>query len=123
MSLGTEATSTVSQVNAAAVILPPSMQQSRRETQFQAKPEEQHNTALEKSPEKEMQKAVDEINAELHSFNTELNFTVDKETDKMVVKIVNSKTHEVVRQIPGEDALRISARIKKLLGLFVDDNA
>lgn len=71
----------------------------------------------------ELKKIVDDINANLRSMNTELNFSVDKDSHKVVLKIVNSKTHEVVRQIPPEDTLRIASKLSKLMGLLVDGNA
>ncbi len=70
--------------------------------------------------EKDARKIVGEINDHLQMSNTELNFSVDKETEKMVLKVMNSKTGEVIRQIPADDALRIAARISKLLGILVD---
>jgi flagellar protein FlaG len=76
-----------------------------------------------KVSEEGVKKIVHDINEQLQSIHTELNFSVDKETDRMVLKIVNSKTHEVIRQIPAEDALRLSSRISKLLGVLVDGNA
>lgn len=76
-----------------------------------------------KISEDQVQKVVRDINEQLQSIQTDLKFSVDKSTGKMVLKIVNSKTEEVVRQIPGEDALRLSTRISKLLGFIVDWNA
>lgn len=73
--------------------------------------------------EKEVQKLARDLDDALRPFNTELSFTVDKETEKMVIKIVDSETQEIVRQIPAEDALRLASRIKQLLGLLVDGNA
>jgi flagellar protein FlaG len=77
----------------------------------------------EKKTEDDVQKAVKELNQHLRATNTEMNFSIDKETEKLVLKIVDSKTHEVIRQIPAEDALRRSLRIGKLLGFLVDENA
>jgi flagellar protein FlaG len=71
----------------------------------------------------EAQKKVQHINEQLKAMHTELSFSVDKETDKVVLKILNSKTGEVIRQIPAEDALRISSHISRLLGVMVDESA
>ncbi len=76
-----------------------------------------------KVSEEEAKKIVSEINNHLQISNTELNFSVDKETEKMVLKVVNSQTGELIRQIPAEDVLRLAARISKLLGVLVDENA
>ncbi|MCW5895131.1 MAG: flagellar protein FlaG [Bacteroidetes bacterium] len=73
--------------------------------------------------EKEVQRLAQDLDDALRPFNTELSFTVDKESEKMVIKIVDCETQEIVRQIPAEDALRLASRIKHLLGLLVDGNA
>ncbi|MER3522548.1 MAG: hypothetical protein C4326_00410 [Ignavibacteria bacterium] len=89
----------------------------------------QHDAAVreaehhKKLSREEVEKIVREVNDQLQAMHTELNFSVDKETDKLVLRIINSKTHEVIRQIPAEEALRIAARISKLLGLLIDGNA
>ncbi len=73
--------------------------------------------------EKEARQLAQDLNDALRPFNTELSFTVDKDTEKVVIKIVDSETQEIVRQIPAEDTLRLASRIKQLLGLLVDGNA
>lgn len=54
--------------------------------------------------------------------STELRLRVDKETSRIVAQIVD-ENHEVVRQIPPEEALKIAARTRRLLGLLFDQNA
>jgi flagellar protein FlaG len=73
-----------------------------------------------KLTEKEAHKLIREVNEHLAATHTELNFSVDKDTDQMVLKIINTKTDEVIRQIPSEDALRLASRISQLLGVLVD---
>lgn len=83
-------------------------------------PQRVHRTRL---THEEVERIVRDVNDQLQAMHTELNFSVDKETEKLVLKIINSKTHEVIRQIPAEEALRIAARLSKLLGLLFDENA
>ncbi|MCX8050664.1 MAG: flagellar protein FlaG [Chlorobi bacterium] len=45
----------------------------------------------------------------------QIQFTVDKETRRTIIKIVDPKTKEVVRQIPPDEALRISRMISRLV--------
>jgi flagellar protein FlaG len=70
----------------------------------------------------ELQKAVVDVNQNLAGMHSELNFSVDKDSGKVVLKIIDSKTKEVIRQIPQEEALRLASKISQLLGLFVDEN-
>lgn len=97
------------------------MEPTRRSMQGDAQVQQSHQQK--KLSKEEVERIVREVNDNLLAMHTELNFSVDKETDKIVLKIINSKTHEVIRQIPAEEALRIASRLSKLLGLLIDGNA
>ncbi len=47
---------------------------------------------------------------------TSLEFKIDKDTNKMVLKIIDSQSKEVIRQIPPEIALKISRLVAEILG-------
>ena len=58
---------------------------------------------------KEIIQAVKAVNeAELFGQNNELTFAMDRGTRRSVVRIVDRKTSEVVRQIPPESVLRLA---------------
>ncbi|MFZ5644554.1 MAG: flagellar protein FlaG [Bacillota bacterium] len=67
-----------------------------------------------------VEKAVELINKTMESYNTELQFTLHKDSGEYMVKIINSKDHSVVREIPPERVLDMVAHFKKLLGIVVD---
>jgi len=46
----------------------------------------------------------------------QIHFAVDTETRRTIIKVVDLETKEVVRQIPPEEALRISRMISRLRG-------
>lgn len=56
----------------------------------------------------ELDQAVKNINKTLQEQNQGLEFTVDSDTQRTIVKVVDQKTKEVLRQIPSEEALEIS---------------
>ena len=66
-------------------------------------------------PESELLESVDNANEIGQLLKRKLNFTIDKETDNVIVKVMDEETGEVVRQLPAEEMLRISAHLKKLL--------
>ncbi|WP_324039084.1 flagellar protein FlaG [Aeromonas dhakensis] len=43
-----------------------------------------------------------------------VNFSVEKELDQVVIKVVDAETKSMIRQIPSEELLAISKRIKDL---------
>lgn len=68
-----------------------------------------------------LDRAVDELNAMIKSGNRDLSFGVDRVADRYVVTVKDANDGEVVRQIPGEDVLRIAHRMESLKGLLFED--
>jgi flagellar protein FlaG len=51
-------------------------------------------------------------------YNTHLNFSVDDKTKELVVRVIDEKTGEVIRQIPPEEMLRLIAHFDKIQSLL-----
>jgi uncharacterized FlaG/YvyC family protein len=54
---------------------------------------------------------------------SELSVGVDKDTHRIVVKVLDSKTKEVIRQIPPEEILKIERNLQKMGVGFLDETA
>ena len=70
--------------------------------------------------QKNLQLAVEQINSELTSLQSEIGFSVDFETNKNIVTVTRKDSGEVVRQIPSETVLNIANNIEKLKGVLFD---
>ncbi|MFZ6755927.1 flagellar protein FlaG [Undibacterium sp. Ji50W] len=68
-------------------------------------------------------KAVDDINKTIQSLSQSLEFSVEEHSNKVVVKVIDQQTKEVLRQIPSEEALEISRSLDKLQGLLIKQQA
>ncbi|HVQ16921.1 MAG TPA: flagellar protein FlaG [Vicinamibacterales bacterium] len=64
-----------------------------------------------------------QIDSYLRSINRSLQFRLDQATGQMVVSICDAETGEVIRQVPGEEALRIAQRIEHQLSTMLDEKA
>jgi flagellar protein FlaG len=53
--------------------------------------------------------------------NRSLQFRVDESTGRMIVSITDAETGEVIRQVPGEEALRIAQDLESRLSGIVDE--
>lgn len=72
----------------------------------------------------QLQNIVDGINKTLNQSNKNLEFSVDTDTKKPVIKLVDSETGDVIRQFPSEEALSISRSIDRLQqGLLLKQKA
>ena len=59
----------------------------------------------------QLKEALAYVNRALQQSNKNLEFTVDTDTERPVVKLVDSESGEVLRQFPTEEALAISRAI------------
>ena len=70
-------------------------------------------TADSKSKNAELEKQVQDLHEIAALKGWSVNFSVDKELDRTVVKVVDSKTKETIRQIPSEEWLYTAKRLKE----------
>jgi flagellar protein FlaG len=68
----------------------------------------------------ELQESVRSANERLAVYNQKLEIAIDGATGAIVVKVSDSDTGETLRQIPSEEALRITRNIDSLTGILVD---
>jgi flagellar protein FlaG len=59
----------------------------------------------------QLKQAVDNINKTMQQNNSNIEFTIDRETKNMVIKVVELKTGDIIRQFPSEEILAISRSI------------
>lgn len=65
----------------------------------------------------------EEINNAMQAWDTGLRFEIDEDTQQLVVSIVDSKTGEVIRQVPNEEVLHIAKMISQFQGQLVSVKA
>ena len=68
-----------------------------------------------------MESVTRQIDTFLRSMNRALQFRVDQASGRMVVSITDAATGEVIRQVPGEEALRMAERIDAQIGALLDE--
>jgi flagellar protein FlaG len=71
----------------------------------------------------QLDQAVGAVNKALAPVARNLQFSIDDETGRSVVKVVDGSTNEVIRQFPSEELLAITRSIDKLSGLLVKQKA
>ncbi len=81
------------------------------------KVEDFKSTAIDKVAEKSepseesLNEAVQQLNNYVQSINRNLEFNIDTDSGKTVVKVIDATTEELIRQIPNEEALVIANQI------------
>jgi flagellar protein FlaG len=64
-----------------------------------------------------------QIDSFLRSFGRSINFRVDPGSGEMIVSVIDATTGEVIRQVPGEEALKLAQRIEDSLSAMLDERA
>jgi flagellar protein FlaG len=59
------------------------------------------------SRREEVVAALQQLAGQVQNISRELNFSVDQDTDRIVVTVLDEATGEVIRQIPSEDMLKL----------------
>jgi flagellar protein FlaG len=67
--------------------------------------------------------ALKSINSMLQDRAPGLEFTVDRDSAREVVRVVDKETHEVIRQMPSREAIDIAKALDKLHSLLVKASA
>jgi len=75
------------------------------------------------SQEQAVQESVDKLNEFISPYVTSLQFSVDKDLGKVVVKIMDNETKEVIKQIPSKEILALTKALSKVSGLFLKQEA
>lgn len=72
---------------------------------------------------KEVKQAVNDINKAMQFMSRELEFSVDTDSERTVVKVIDQQTREVIRQMPTKEALEMSKALEKAQGLLIKQTA
>ncbi|WP_051379043.1 flagellar protein FlaG [Derxia gummosa] len=72
---------------------------------------EKAKAAKEAKPE-DVKDAVKKLNQSLEDDNRQVRFEIDPSSSRVITKIVDTSTKEVLRQIPSEEVLRMAEALK-----------
>lgn len=71
---------------------------------------------------KKVSEAVSDANEMLATLKSDLMFSIDNDADRVVVKIVDRETQEVIRQIPTKEMLELAKSLKSFTsGLLLNE--
>ena len=85
--------------------------------------EDRQKTAGVEQPQESAGKAtLDEVvsglNEMVQNLHRHLQFSVEEKTGETIIKVVDSETNEVVRQIPSEELVRLRQRMREAAGVL-----
>ncbi len=69
--------------------------------------------------EQALQRALARVREVFQGANARLQIEIDRQLDRVVIKIVNGSSGEVIRQIPPEELLELARRFDGVKGLLL----
>ncbi|MDD2727890.1 flagellar protein FlaG [Malikia sp.] len=93
------------------------------------KPQSDHPASAAGKPEsgsltaQDAQKVAEKLNQQLDPANTSVRFSVDDGSGQVVIKVMDTKNDQVIRQIPNEEALAWSQAMSKNQGIILNTKA
>ncbi|KAA0876592.1 flagellar protein FlaG [Nitrincola tapanii] len=70
-----------------------------------------------------LEEAIDQLNSLMRDGQRALNFSVERDINKVVVKVMDVETEEVIRQFPDEQALKFAKHLEGMMGLLFNEKA
>lgn len=68
-----------------------------------------------------LKKMIAEMNKKINNSNEEAVFGVHEETNRIMIKILDKDTKEVIKEFPPEKTLDMIARLWEMAGILVDE--
>ena len=92
------------------------------QTEEQEDPLKAREEEREPMDEKSVSYMTEELNELMSKINCNLEFQNHKEVNMMSVRMLDKKTHEVIKEVPPEEMLDQMAKAREWLGAFLDKN-
>jgi len=73
--------------------------------------------------QQELEAAVEQLNKSVQSKSQSLEFSIDNDSKRTIVKVIDQHTKEVLRQIPTPEALQIAKSLDTGKGMLISQEA
>jgi len=80
-----------------------------------------HNVEKVSMPNKEeLKNTIEHLNKHMDSLDTNVKFGFDDKVEQMFVNVMERSTGKIIRRIPSEEAMKISEKMKEIVGMIFD---
>ena len=69
---------------------------------------------------KQLQEITDQLNKEMNPLNTSIRFGFDDSIEELYVSVIDTSNDQVIRKIPSEEAMRLAAKMREIVGMIFD---
>lgn len=69
-----------------------------------------------------IEQILDTLNSAAKTVNERVSFSFHEETQRVIMKVMDSDTNEVVREIPPKEMIRFLEKMHEFIGMLVDES-
>ena len=103
----------------AVQLIQPAQNEAAKEALAEAEKKQQQAMGVSRE---EMDKYILRVLRDASLLNRDLRYSVNRETNEVIVKVVDKTTNKVIKEIPPEALQRLQASLRKQIGLLLDEN-
>jgi flagellar protein FlaG len=70
---------------------------------------------------KEIERAVAQLEKMVAQFNRRFEISINKSINRIVVKVIDSESDKVIKEIPPEEIQHLAQKLQEMMGLLVDE--
>lgn len=70
-----------------------------------------------------MELVLNELQQVSQAFNRRLSFALNEKLDQVVVKVIDSETDKIIKEIPPVELQHVHERIREVIGILFDERA
>gem|GEM_PF-1912798 len=78
----------------------------------------QNNTDTKSISKDDIKSLVEKLNSSISTLNDSVKFSYSEDAKALVVKVIDSKTGQVIRQIPPEELIKLEASLSQSIGII-----
>jgi flagellar protein FlaG len=78
----------------------------------------QNNTNTKSMSKNDVKSLVEKLNSSISTLNDSVKFSYSEDAKALVVKVIDSKTGQVIRQIPPEELIKLEASLSQSIGII-----
>ena len=68
----------------------------------------------------DLQKTTSELERISSAFNRRLRFVIDHESKEIIIKVIDSETDKVIKELPPEELRRLHSSLRETIGFLFD---
>jgi len=96
------------------------VENTKQQIEAETKKTQERNSTKEPLTMEQLEKVAQQLQDFVGEMNRGLEFSVDKDSGRDVIKVIDKTSGDLVKQFPSEEVLTLVAKLSEMVGGFVD---